>query len=411
MTSAVPGFSGFGHSIGNTAAAADNSEPSNVVPGFSGFGHVNGETTRATTRATATNSATVAPETSTTVPGFSGFSHVLQDAPPVHGFSGFGHVNGETSTSTHVPGFSGFGHFDRNDDVKDDDDDDEYDLNLSMDDGALMDPDLYEATMFLKNARDKVMHLRDELDMKAQQQKELVRELRDELGSQKEGYESRLEVLADQFQEFKFATQKDKKELEEQIKIREEAILAAAALKEQALRTEIQTLQAELEAAHAEVHVAQDLTMQITEQYEELRANFTELRKMYMEDQMEWEDQLESEQNARQRDRTLAERVLRQANEDAAVKIRKVRAEGRNMVEAVRTDLTLRLSQKEVALQTTAEELRRLVNAKEGLEIRVEELEADREDLNALTKQTAKVVKERTLEKARNIFFRTLFGE
>jgi hypothetical protein len=217
--------------------------------------------------------------------------------------------------------------------------------------------------------------------------------------------------LADQFQEFKFAAHKDKKELEEQIKIREEAILAAAALKEQALRSEIQTLQAELDAAHAEVHIAQDLTMQITEQYEELRANFTELRKMYMEDQMGWEDRLESEQNARQRDRTLAEQVLRQANDDAAAKIRKVRAEGRSMVEAVRTDLTLKLSQKEVALQTTAEDLRRLVRAKEVLENRVEELEADQEDLGALTKQTAKVVKERTIEKARKVFFRTLFGE
>jgi hypothetical protein len=63
----------------------------------------------------------------------------------------------------------------------DDDDDDEYDVNLSLEDNALMDPDLYEATVFLQNARDKVMQLQTELDSKAEEQKELVRELRVEL--------------------------------------------------------------------------------------------------------------------------------------------------------------------------------------------------------------------------------------
>jgi hypothetical protein len=182
VTSGVPGFSGFGHHHGMENSVDDNSELSNGVPGFSGFGHhVNGQTTKTITTSTISNTANAASETLKTVPGFTGFGHVLQDVSEdnsVPGFSGFGHVNGYASTSSQVPGFSGFGHSDP--DVLSHQDDDNFDLNISLDD-ALMDPDLYEAATFLQNAKDKVMQLRQELEGKAQQQKELVRELRVEL--------------------------------------------------------------------------------------------------------------------------------------------------------------------------------------------------------------------------------------
>ena len=80
--------------------------------------------------------------------------------PPKPIFSGFGHAlkpNDSLSTTT------------------------ANDLVDTDDDSNLLDPDLYEASQFLHAARDQVMKLRQDLERKAMQQKELVQELRAEL--------------------------------------------------------------------------------------------------------------------------------------------------------------------------------------------------------------------------------------
>lgn len=223
--------------------------------------------------------------------------------------------------------------------------------------------------------------------------------------SQGDGYESRLEYLADQFQEFKFAAHKDKMALKEQLKIRETEILQAASLKEEELKLEITTLEEQLEAARQEVTMAQTLTKQMADHQVELKSNFTELRQMYMEDHIEWEDRLEMEQMARQKDRVLADFGVTQAKEEAVLKIRKAINEGKSTSEAVRADLTKRLWQKENVLQKTAIDLERTTHIKNDLEGRVGELELERVGLRALSKQTAKVAQKKatnTLQKVIN---------
>jgi hypothetical protein len=231
--------------------------------------------------------------------------------------------------------------------------------------------------------------------------------------SQEAGYEDRLERLADQFQEYKFAAHRDKLQLQETLRLREEAMEAESAMKEQALRMEITKLEQELQKAKEEVNMANEWKVQFTEQFQALQTNFTELRQIYMEDQMEWEDRLEMEQNARQKDRTLAESVLRQAQEEAEAKARRARMEASLALESVKSDFNNKLWQKESALQTTARELVKTARDKEELEGKVEIFESEREDLSALTKQTAKVAKDvakskatNTIEKAKNLLFR-----
>jgi chromosome segregation ATPase len=235
--------------------------------------------------------------------------------------------------------------------------------------------------------------------------------------SQGVGYEERLERLAEQFQEYKFAVHRQKLELQDQMKVREEAIRAEAAVRERVLQTELASVQAELALVRDELVVSQEWNQTMTQEFAALQANFTELRQMYMDEEMEWEDRLEMEQNDRRKDRMLAERLLKEAQEEAADKIRRARMDGTVVVEAVKSDFNNRLWQKETQLQKTSIELKRTVMDKNGLEERLEELEAEREDLGALTKQTAKVVKEaakhtatNTLQKAKNFFRRNKLG-
>ncbi|KAI2504949.1 hypothetical protein MHU86_9478 [Fragilaria crotonensis] len=312
-TKTPPIFSGFGHAtssaVTESSPESQSSPPPPPAPVFSGFGHV--------TNAAPTSSSS---QPLAAAPLFSGFGHATttsvtppspvpidppKPAPVI--FSGFGHAlkpNDSSSTTTAAT------------------------TTASVDDdNSLFDPDLYEASQFLHAARDQVMKLREDLERKAMQQKELVRELRAELQSQEAGYEARLERLADQFQEYKFAAHRDKLQLQETLRLKEEAMQAESALKEQALRMEITKLEQELLKAKEEVNMANEWKVQFTEQFQALQTNFTELRQIYMDDQMEWEDRLEMEQNARQKDRTLAENVLRQAQEEAEAKARRARME------------------------------------------------------------------------------------
>ena len=223
--------------------------------------------------------------------------------------------------------------------------------------------------------------------------------------SQETGYEERLERLADQFQEYKFAAHRDKLQLQETLRLKEEAMLAEAALKEQALRAQITKLEQELVLAKSQAEVANDLKDTWAQQFEALQTNFTELRQMYMHDQMEWEDRLEMEQNARQRDRALAESVLRQAQDEAEAKARRARMEASLGLQSTKQEYTSQLVQTESKLASTFQELEQTAHQKSELEHRMRVLESERENLTALTKQTAKVAKTKatnTLEKAKN---------
>lgn len=187
-----------------------------------------------------------------------------------------------------------------------------------------------------------------------------------------------------------------------------------AALKEQALRMQITKLEDELKVAKDEVQVANEWKVTWTEQFQALQTNFTELRQLYMEDQMEWEDRLEMEQNARQKDRALAESVLRQAQDEADAKARRARMEASLGLESAKSEFNTKLWQKESALQTKAMELTRTEQDKEALEHKMQVLESERQDLTALTKQTAKVAKSKatnTLQKAKNFFRRNKVEE
>ena len=219
--------------------------------------------------------------------------------------------------------------------------------------------------------------------------------------------------MADQFQEYKFAAHRDKLELLATLKLKEDAIRAEAAIREEKLRLEISNLEQQLAEATKEVQVAQELNVQLQQKYQALQTNFTDLRQMYMEDQMDWEDRLEMEQNARQKDRALAESVLRQAQEEAARKLRLARMDGTVQVETIKSEFNNRLYHKETLLQSANTQLERASQDKEVLEEKLEELQAQSKDLSALTKQTAKVATHvakskatSTLQKAKNFFRR-----
>ena len=155
-TKTPPIFSGFGH-VTSAVPETPSSSPPPPAPVFSGFGHV-------------TNAAAPSSPPLAAAPLFSGFGHATTSVspspspmpidPPKPIFSGFGHAlkpNDSLSTTT------------------------ANDLVDTDDDSNLLDPDLYEASQFLHAARDQVMKLRQDLERKAMQQKELVQELRAEL--------------------------------------------------------------------------------------------------------------------------------------------------------------------------------------------------------------------------------------
>lgn len=412
-TAQPPVFSGFGH-VTSTTTTDTPKATTTAPPTFSGFGHAHGVSPVFPTTLPVSSSSSTSTAAASPPPIFSGFGHALGRTTS-NGIGGIGSGTTTTTATTTIPwGVVGSSLYDANN--KNDHDDDEDDDN---DDTAtsVMDPDLYEASQFLHEARNKVLQLRQELELKANQQKDLVQQLRSELKSQEIGYEARLERLAEQFQEYKFAVHRQKLELQDQLKIREDAIRAEAAIREQLLQSELASVQTELVSVKEELLLCQQWNETMTEQFASLQANFTELRQMYMEEQLEWEDRLEMEQNDRRKDRWLAETMLKQAQEEATDKIRRARMDGTVVVEAVKSDLNNKLWQKETLLQKTSLELKRTVLDKNGLEVRLEELEAEREDLGALTKQTAKVVKEvaknkatDTIQKAKNFFRRNKLG-
>ena len=174
-----------------------NTNPVTTAPIFSGFGHVTDLTNGATTKDTSIPKQQPSP-TATTAATFSGFGHAHGVSPvfptipqpsapaPPPVFSGFGHAlglgangvggmgSGTPTAATIMPwGVVGASLQDTKNNDENDDDDDTF--------SSSMDPDLYEASQFLHDARDKVLQLRQELEQKANQQKELVQQLRSEL--------------------------------------------------------------------------------------------------------------------------------------------------------------------------------------------------------------------------------------
>lgn len=163
---AAPIFSGFGH-VTDTPGLT-NPTTTGPPPTFAGFGNAHGVSPVFPTTPQASSSTTTTTTAAPPPPVFSGFGHALGRATA----NGVGGIGGATTT---IPwGVVGTSLHDANNNMDDEDDDDDTTTSV-------MDPDLYEASQFLHEARDKVMQLRQELEQKANQQKELVQQLRSEL--------------------------------------------------------------------------------------------------------------------------------------------------------------------------------------------------------------------------------------
>jgi hypothetical protein len=176
--SPAPAFSGFSHAITPPPPTTSSAPVPEAAPVFSGFGHASGQQ----------NNGAPAPV-------FSGFGHATgqqQDMPAAPAapavFSVFGHsINGATRlpaaapTPAPAPAFSGFGHATgvRNDVVMSDQKAAEE--PTSAQDLSSNEVDLGQAGDFLRAAREKVSHLRDQLKDREEQHRALVQKLNDEL--------------------------------------------------------------------------------------------------------------------------------------------------------------------------------------------------------------------------------------
>jgi hypothetical protein len=226
-------------------------------------------------------------------------------------------------------------------------------------------------------------------------------------------YEQRISTLSRDFEQYKIDAQREKAEMQQQMKQREEELYQQAMEREAVLKEEISVLEEMLLVANSEVEIAKNMTQVVSNQRDEIQSQFNELRGKYVEDSIEWEDRLETEQDARKKDQQIADQVLAGIKEQHLKQLREAKEDGRLTTEAVRSELTTKLYEKETVLQHTELALKRSNQEKGQLSEYVERLEFEREDLPSLSKQTAKVATKKmneNIQKAKNFFRRDRLG-
>lgn len=231
--------------------------------------------------------------------------------------------------------------------------------------------------------------------------------------TQDDNYQKELSAIEEEYKGYKTDAESEKQYLEAAVKAKEKDLQNTIAQTDIAINREIQDVKKQLENAQQEMDMAQQFTDEVRSQKIELEADFAELKRKYVDDHVEWEDKLEMEQNTRTQDIAAADAVLQQVKEEMNRQVRQARAEGKKNAEAVHSELSNRLWQKETVIQKTELALKRSVQENMVLEQKVERYEGERQDLQQLATQAARVAKGKTfntLQKARNFFRRNKMG-
>lgn len=203
--------------------------------------------------------------------------------------------------------------------------------------------------------------------------------------------------------------EQEKFALKEEMKARQQALETMGAEQESMLKEEIEVLKQMINLANDEVDLAQNLTTAVSSQHEEMTTQMETLKQRYIDDSMDWEDRLEMEQNARQKERVMVDKSLQDLKDEHSKQLRLLRVETSAMAESLRSEMTNQLFQKEMQIQKASLKLSQATPEKEKLVRRATQLERESEHLPTLCRQSVKVVKKKTrngFQRAKNFFRR-----
>jgi len=251
---------------------------------------------------------------------------------------------------------------------------------------------------FVATAKQKVFQIREDLDKKELEYEAMVTGLRSDIKNQAERYDNQYKGIQFQFENYKAIDAQEKIALREEMKSRSENLETMAKEQEAILTDEINVLKQMLDLANCEVELANNLTGAVSDQHGELASQTEDLKEKYIEDSMDWEDRLEMEQNARQKERKMIDKSIEDLKDEHAKQLRLIRAEAQAMTESVRSEMTNEIFLKEMMIQKASLKLKCATPTTERLVKRATQLEHERSNLPSLGCQSVKVVR----KKARN---------